>query len=1133
MKKYKGNSAIILILLCLNWGCQTAPSDTLFEEIAAEQSGISFENKVVNTPEMNIFNYRNFYNGAGVAVGDINNDGLADIYVVSNQGKNHLYLNKGNLKFEDITEKAGVGGTRAFSTGAVMADVNGDGWLDIYVCNSGEKQGDDRANELFINSPPSPNGGVNEGEIKFSEKAAEYGLDDRGYSTHAAFFDYDRDGDLDMFLLQNSSYPVNKLGYQNIRNQRDPLAGQKLFRNSPPPPDGGVIKTPPSGGGGHFIDVSEQAGIYGSLIGFGLGITIGDVNNDLWPDIYISNDFYERDYLYLNQKNGTYREVSKEWLGHESLSSMGADIADINNDGELDIFSTDMLPWDDFRLKTTMVYEDHNLTRLKTENDFFNQYSRNMLQLNNGDGSFSEVGTLAGVQATDWSWGALIFDMDNDGNKDLFVANGIVKNVTDQDFVQFLNDDATLAPYKNGQKQFSYQDFVDKIKEAPIPNYAFRNEGNLSFKNKAADWGLGKPSFSSGAAYGDLDNDGDLDLVVNNTNQPFALYKNTSVEKNKTHFLRVKLKGNAQNAFGIGARVRLVAGGQTQTLEQMPNRGFESSVDYVMVFGLGTQTKIDSVSVVWPDGKMQRMAKPKVDADLLFSYQNANEVFKVKIQNNVNQPFQDMTAQSKLDFVHEENFYVDYDRDPLLKQMYSRLGPALAVADVNGDGLDDVFVGAASGRTKKLFVQTANGTFKEQSTVGLNSDPAGEVVAAQFFDSDKDGDLDLLTVTGGNDFMPTDFALTDFLYLNDGKGNFMKDAKFPIVQESGSCAAAADFDLDGDVDIFVGGRLIGSKYGLSVPQQLFMNDGIGRFSMQIAAKMPQNATLGMVTDATWADLNNDRFPELIVVQDWGAVVVFENQRGQQLVPTEIENTNGWWNRIKPVDVDNDGDMDFVVGNLGRNSRIYASAESPAELYVKDVDNNGTTEAIITCASEDGKNYPMLLKNELQKSVPSIKKNFIYFADYGKKTINEVFKNGELEGATVRTVNQPNSGILMNEKGKLTFKALPLEAQFSPIHGIETVDYDNDGKMDLLLTGNYFDLQPELGRYDANYGLLLLNKGKADFAVVPPSVSGFAVRGQVRNMQKVKTKNGKPVFVLAKNNDKVQVFGLKVNERVKL
>ena len=1105
MIKYKGNSVIIWGLLCLNWSCQTATNDTLFEEIAAEKSGISFENKVVNTPEMNIFNYRNFYNGAGVAVGDINNDGLPDIYAVSNQNQNHLYLNKGNFQFEDITLKAGVGGKRAFSTGAVMADVNGDGRLDIYVCNSGEKQGDDRANELFINN----------GNLTFSEKAQEYGLDDHGYSTHAAFFDYDRDGDLDMFLLQNSSYPVNKLGYQNIRNQRDPLAGQKLFKNN------STDKQKP-----HFEDVSEQAGIYGSLIGFGLGITIGDVNNDLWLDIYISNDFYERDYLYLNQQNGTYKEVSKDQMGHESLSSMGADIADINNDGELDIFSTDMLPWDDFRLKTTMVYEDHNLTRLKTENDFFNQYSRNMLQLNNGDGSFSEVGTLAGVQATDWSWGALIFDMDNDGNKDLFVANGIFKNVTDQDFVQFLNDDATMAPYKSGQKVFGYQDFVDKIKETPIPNYAFRNEGNLNFKNKATDWGLAKPSFSSGAAYGDLDNDGDLDLVVNNTNQPFVLYKNTAIEKNKTHFLRVKLKGYAQNTFGIGTRVSLYAGGQTQILEQMPNRGFESSVDYTLVFGLGTQTKIDSVRVVWTDGKMQRIAGPKTDTDLLISHENANEYFKVKTQKALNQPFKDITAQSKLDFAHEENFYVDYDRDPLLKQMYSRLGPALAVADVNGDGLDDVFVGAASGRTKKMFVQEANGTFKEQSTVGLNSDPSAEVVAAQFFDADKDGDLDLLTVTGGNDFMPTDFALTDFLYLNDGKGNFMKDAKFPIIQESGSCAAAIDFDLDGDVDIFVGGRLIGSKYGLSVPQQLYVNDGKGGFTMQIANRIPESTTLGMVTDAVWADLNNDRFPELIVVQDWGAVVVFENQKGQQLVPIEIENTNGWWNRIKPVDLDNDGDLDFVVGNLGRNSRICADAEKPAELYVKDVDNNGTTEAMITCASEDGKNYPMLLKNELQKSVPSIKKNFIYFADYAKKPINEVFKNDELEGATVRTVNQPNSGLLINEKGKLTFKALPLEAQFSPIHGIETVDYDNDGKIDLLLTGNYFDLQPELGRYDANYGLLLRNKGNAEFTVVPPSVSGFAVRGQVRNMQKVKTKNGKLLFVLAKNNDKVQVFGLK-------
>lgn len=1115
-------SATILVFGGLFVQCGSK-SDTLFEELSPEQSGINFTNKVEDTPEMNIFNYRNFYNGAGVAVGDINNDGLPDIYVVSNQGPNKLYLNrsmKGEVKFEDITQKAGVAGKRAFSTGAVMADVNGDGWLDIYVCNSGEKPGDDRANELFINtSPLTPGGG-----ISFEEKAAEYGLDDKGYSTHASFFDYDRDGDLDMFLLENSSYPVNKLGFQNIRDQRDPLAGQKLFRNSPLP---AAANRP--GGGTHFTDVSAEAGIYGSLIGFGLGITIGDINNDGWPDIYISNDFYERDYLYINQKNGTFKEESKNQMGHESLSSMGADVADINNDGHLDIFSTDMLPWDDYRLKTTMSYDDYNLTDLKLKNDFYYQFSRNMLQLNNGDGTFSEVGALAGVHATDWSWGALIFDMDTDGQKDLFVANGIYKNVTDQDFVQFLNDENTMAPFVSGQKRFDYKEFVSKIKEYAIPNYAFRNEGDLKFTNKATDWGLGNPSFSSGAAYGDLDNDGDLDLVVNNTNQPFQVFLNRSVEKNKTHFLRVKLKGVGQNTFGIGARVSLTANGQTQVLEQMPNRGFESSVDYTMVFGLGTQTSIDSLKVTWPDGKVQRVVAPKIDSDLTLTHANANETSPLPTLNlnlNLNLPFADLTAQTKLDFLHEENAFVDYNRDPLLKQMYSRLGPALAVGDVNADGLDDVFVGAGSGKTKKLFVQQPNGTFGEQSTGGLNFDAMAEVVAAQFFDADNDKDLDLLMVTGGNEFFFNDIALTDYLYLNDGKGNFVKDVRFPSVFESGSCVATADFDLDGDIDVFVGGRLVNSKYGLSVPQQLYLNDGKGGFKMDIAAKMPQHQALGMVTDAVWTDLNGDRFPELIVTQDWGAVVVFDNQKGQQLVPNEVANTNGWWNRIKSADLDGDGDLDFVVGNTGRNTRIFASEQNPAELYAKDVDGNGIMETFINCMAEDGINYPMLLKTDLQKAVPSIKKKYIYFTDYGKKQLNEIFDKGELNDAVVRKVTQPNSGILLNDKGVLTFKALPTQVQFAPIYGIETVDYDQDGKLDLLLAGNFFDILPELGRYDANYGLLLRNKGQATFEVVLPARSGFAVRGQVRNLQKLKTSSNKPLFVLAKNSDKVQVFGLK-------
>jgi enediyne biosynthesis protein E4 len=1106
---FKGAYTLLTALLMFG-SCSQRKTDTLFETIAPTDSGINFTNTVENTDEMNIFNYRNFYNGAGVAIGDINNDNLPDIYMVSNTGKNKLYLNKGNFKFEDISIKSATEGTKAFSTGAVMADVNGDGLLDIYVCNSGEVKADDKANELFINN----------GNLTFTEKAKEYGLDDKGYSTHAAFFDYDIDGDLDMFLLENSSYPVNKLGYKNIRDQLDSLAGQKLFKNNTI----NKLGTTSNSSTKVFTDASEEAGIYGSLIGFGLGITIGDINNDRYPDIYISNDFYERDYLYINQKNGSFSEQSKNQMGHISYSSMGADIADINNDGNLDIFSTDMLPLDDFRLKTTMVYEDYNLSRTKLESDFYHQYSRNMLQLNNGDDTFSEVGALAGVHATDWSWGALIFDMDNDGQKDLFVANGIYKNVTDQDFVSFLNDDATMQPYLNKEKKFNYKDFMDKMAITPIANYAFRNNGNLNFTNEAQNWGLDEPSFTSGAAYGDLDNDGDLDMILNNTNQPASILKNKSIENNKTNFIKINLLGNAKNTKGIGAKLKLYSGNNIQVLEQMPNRGFESSSDYGLVFGIGKSNAIDSLTITWNDGKKQSVKAPKINSTLLVDYKNANTTENNKEVGHESL-LNDITTSSNLNFEHKENYFIDYDRDGLLKAMYSRQGPGLAIGDVNSDGRDDVFFGAGNGEAKKLYFQISDGKFKEASQASLMIEPMAEVVFAQFFDADNDKDLDLLVGTGGNDNFPHDPSLVDYLYFNDGKGNFTKDATFPQIFEAGASAAISDYDLDGDLDIFIGGRLMPAQYGFKPKHHFYTNMGKGRFV--VSENLIKNDKLiGMITDAAWADVNNDKYPELIVTQDWGGILVFENQKGKALAPNEIENTKGWWNKIKAADIDLDGDIDFVVGNTGRNNRILADKNNPASLVSGDFDKNGRVDQIISCLSEDGKIYPMVLKNDLQKQIPSIKKKYIYYKDFGKKTIEEIFSQDELKESFSYTVNQRNSGILLNDKGKLIFKELPVEAQYSPIYGIEIIDFNNDKLPDLLLTGNFFDNQTELGRYDANYGQLYLNKGKGIFDFVPNKKTGILIKGQIRNSGKMKDANGNEMIVFAKNSDFAQIFAIK-------
>ncbi|MGV3586424.1 MAG: VCBS repeat-containing protein [Adhaeribacter sp.] len=1110
---------LFFFIFLLHFGCQQnksplsekqRPENTLFQALSPHETNIQFTNQVIDDKEFNIFNYRNFYNGGGVALGDVNNDGLPDIFLISNMQENKLYLNKGDFKFEDITQKAGVAGKRAWSTGATFADVNGDGLLDIYVCNAGNRSNDDRANEFYICQGLDKNG-----IPTYAEKAAEFKLNDHGFSTHAAFFDYDRDNDLDMFLLNNSFIPVGKLQYSNLRDQRDSLGGHKFFRND----------------GEYFTDISEEAGIYGSIIGFGLGITIGDVNNDNWSDIYISNDFYERDYLYINNKNGSFTESSKDWMQHQSLSSMGADIADINNDGNLDIYVTDMLPAQDKRLKTTGSFEGYDLFQLKLDRDFHYQYMQNMLHLNNGDGTFSEVARLSGVHATDWSWGALLFDMDNDGLKDIFVANGIAKSLTDLDFVNFLADEDNMRQMAAGKK-FDFKEFLDKVPSEPIPNYAFKNYGDLQFKNTAADWGLGEPTFSSGAAYGDLDNDGDLDLVINNVNSPVSIFRNTTTQSLKNNFLRVKLTGPGKNSYGVGAKVYVHQPDKTIYQQQIPNRGFESSVDLTLVFGLGKQAKIDSVSVVWPDDKMQVIKPVKANQEILLDYQQADRTFKAEKETTI-KPFTDVTKQVKLNYRHTESHFVDFNRDGLLKQMFSTQGPALATGDVNKDGLDDVYLGGAAGSGKKIFIQQKNGTFLDKSPLAFNQDSVYEDVDAIFFDADNDKDLDLYVVTGSNEFQPNAPELLDRLYLNDGKGNFTRDNRLPNIAENGSCVAAADFDLDGDIDLFIGSRMIPGQYGYDPPSYLYINDGTGNFKNYTKRYLPQSE-LGMITDAVWTDLNNDKYPELLLTGDWMPVKIFKNNGGRNFTQSPVlsktadaANLAGWWQTIEAADVDGDGDQDFILGNQGQNSRILASTSKPAELYVGDFDKNGTVEQIISCYTEEGKSYPMVLKQELQKQVPSIKKKYLRFADFANKQVTDIFSPEDLQGAIIKKAVNPHTSLLLNQGNfKFTLQALPLEAQFSPVHSIQTFDYNHDGVLDLLLTGNFFDVLPEIGRYDANYGLVLKGKGKGKFEAIPSRDSGFFTKGQVRQSRQITGANGQPLIILAKNNEQVQIFSYK-------
>jgi hypothetical protein len=807
--------------------------DVLFSKLDSSKTGINFVNEVKNGADMNIFKYRNFYNGGGVAIGDINNDGFSDVYFTSNLGINKLYLNKGNFTFEDISKKAGVEGTKTWSTGVVMVDINADGFLDIYVCNAGNSLGNEQKNELFINN----------GNATFTEKAAEYNLADTGITTHAAFFDYDKDGDLDVYILNNSFIPVSSLNYSNQRDLRDKDwdvaeilkgGGDKLLRND----------------NGKFIDVSAAAGIYGSLIGFGLGVTVGDVNGDLYPDIYISNDFYERDYLYINNKNGTFTEQIQGWTSHISQSSMGSDMADVNNDGKADIFVTDMLPKPDERLKTTTNFENYDLFVRKINLNFYYQYMQNTLQINNGTNQFVELANYAGVAKTDWSWGALLFDMDNDGHKDIYVCNGIFNDLTNQDFVDFFANEFLQKMVVTGKKE-EIQTIISKMPTTPIPNYAFRNNKNLTFTNEAVKWGFDTPSFSNGAAYGDLDNDGDLDLIVNNVNMESFVYRNNSEKNKKNQFIKVKLKGEGQNKFAVGSVVELFSGKEILRQELIPSRGFQSSVDYIMTFGIGTK-KIDSLHVIWPNGKFQAIKKITKNTTLNLNIKDAKIDYILK-----NKTLKPLFVEKKTPFVaHKENDYTDFDYEGLISKMFSQEGPALAVADINGDGNEDVYVGGAKGQTGKIYLNNGNGNFAISSQKDLDGDFNFEDTAASFFDADNDGDIDLLIGSGGNE--KADQAnYKNRLYLNNGKGVFVKSkTNVPTTNNNVAVIAPYDFDNDGDIDVFIGSRSVPGVYGIDPKHLLLENDGKGNFTNVIDKKAFKINAVGMITDAVWEDMDN-------------------------------------------------------------------------------------------------------------------------------------------------------------------------------------------------------------------------------------------------------------------------------------
>lgn len=1069
--------------------------DALFSKLDASQTGINFLNEVKNGAEMNIFKYRNFYNGGGVAIGDINNDGLSDVYFTSNLGTNKLYLNKGNFKFEDISKKAGVEGTKTWSTGVVMVDLNADGLLDIYVCNAGNSLGNQQKNELFINN----------GNNTFTEKADEYNLANTGITTHAAFFDYDKDGDLDVYILNNSFIPVSSLNYSNKRDLRDKDwdvaeilkgGGDKLLRND----------------NGKFVDVSEKSGIYGSLIGFGLGVTVGDVNGDLYPDIYISNDFYERDYLYINNKNGTFTEQIQGWTAHISQSSMGADMADVNNDGKADIFVTDMLPEPDERLKTTTNFENYDLFSRKVNLDFYNQYMQNTLQINNGDNQFLEIANHAGVSKTDWSWGALLFDMDNDGYKDIYVCNGIYNDLTNQDFVDFFANEFMQKMVVTGKKE-EIQTIISKMPSTPIPNYAFKNNKNLTFSNEAMKWGLDTPSFSNGAAYGDLDNDGDLDLIVNNVNMESFVYRNNSEKNKKNHYVKVKLKGDNQNKFAVGSIVELFSGKEILRQELIPSRGFQSSIDYVMTFGIGTK-KIDSLRVIWPNGKSQTIKKIANNCTLNLKITKAKVDYVPK--NDKPKP---LFVEKKNQFLaHKENNYVDFDHEGLISKMLSQEGPSLAVADLNGDANEDVFIGGAKGQAGKIYVNKGNGNYSVTDQKDLDADANFEDTAASFFDVDNDGDIDLLVGSGGNEKLDQ-ANYKNRLYLNNGKGVFVKSkSTIPTTKNNVSVIASNDFDNDGDIDVFIGSRSVPGVYGIDPKHLLLENDGKGNFTNVTDKTAFKINSVGMITDAVWEDIDNDSKKDLILVGDWTAPMIFKNN-GRRLVEfkSNLTNFHGFWNAVSCVDLNNDGKKDLILGNRGTNTNYKTTNGNPMKLFTNDFDNNGTIEQIAT-RSIDGKDLPISLKQELAKQIPSIKKKNLSYADYSKKTFQELFAKEVVDNSIQRTVNIQESVIAINKgNGKFEVTALPKEVQFSCVNTISTLDVNNDGILDLILGGNQYEFKPQFSRLDANYGSVLLGNKNGAFSWLPYSQSGFFTKGEVKQLRIIKEKN-KTVSIIAVVND---------------
>jgi hypothetical protein len=1148
MTKRSYRYRFILFLIILLCGCNKSDrSKKQFELVPSSKSGINFSNDLIYNEELNTYTYRNFYNGGGVGIGDINNDGLPDIFFVGNQVSNKLYLNKGDFKFDDITQKAGVASEGVWSTGVSMIDINGDGLKDIFVCKSGPPGNKNRHNELFINN----------GDLTFTEKAKEYGIADEGLSTHATFFDYDRDGDLDLYLLNNAikSFTSVELSPEK-RKVPDPNGANKLYRNNLVENAG--FKGNESARKQIFTDVTQEAGIYSSSIGFGLGVSVSDINRDGWPDMYVSNDFFERDYLYINNRDGTFREVLEQYMQSVSLSSMGADIADLNNDGYPEIFVTDMLPESEERLKSKTTFFPWKVHQNFANKGYHYQFTRNTLQLNRGPIAneavgrnssannkipqvrFSEIGRFANVASTDWSWGALIADFNNDGNEDIFVANGIYKDLTDQDYVNFLANPAEVRKIFNKENKV-LKKLVDKMSSNPVPNYMFAGTGGLTFENNADEWGLATPGFSNGSAYGDLDNDGDLDLVVNNVNMEAFVYKNNEVESpGSGNWIEIIFEGTPPNTEAVGAQVTVKAGDKVRWKMQMPIRGFESTVDSRLHIGLGKTKTIDSLMVYWPDGKITAKANVEINKQLIVRQRDAerssaSDHMLLLPKKQDQSLLTEITQNVGINWKHEESLYNDFAENPLLFHMRSTEGPALCKGDINSDGLDDFYVGGAKGQAGAIYIQVDEQTFHRMNTGVLSDDKSSEDTDCIIFDSNGDGFEDLYVASGGSELPSSSSALADRLYFNNsGQGFSRSNQLLPTSRfEPTGTVTAADYDGDGDTDLFVGIRLKPNAVGVPVNGYLLANDGSGNFKNVTEEVAPELKNLGMITSAKWGDLDGDQDPDLFIAGEWMPLRLFENVNNEGKKYGLIDRTesfgmgtsNGWWHHIEPEDLDGDGDLDFVAGNYGMNSFLKASLDEPLKMWVGDFNNDGRIEQIIT-VSKKKKDYPLALRNNLLEQLPRKESQFPTYRSYAGKNINEIFTPSQLQNAIQLNINHLESMVGWNDgNGNFTLKALPQKAQHFPVYGVLIKDFNDDRKKDLVLGGNLWEVSPQLGRQDAGHGLMLLQTSNQTFKPLSQTQSGINFTGQIRKFIELKGSQ-KSIILVAENNRPVQFFKLK-------